>query len=169
MTTADGALTRMWDPDAWTMQVEVVYERRAQHLYEFARRLRLDHERADDAMQEAFARLLVHGRRGRIDNPDAWLFRTVRNLAMDVHRGNRRLLVYDVVLTSITPSADDRTQVWEAVDALPERQRLAVYLRFRADLDYAAIAKVLGISASGARANVFRGIAALRNKMEGLG
>ena len=34
------------------------------------------------------------------------------------------------------------------------RQRQAVYLRYRADLDYPSIATILGISESGARANV---------------
>jgi RNA polymerase sigma factor (sigma-70 family) len=32
-----------------------------------------------------------------------------------------------------------------AIAALPERQRLAVFLRYYADLDYAAIAEALGI------------------------
>ena len=32
-----------------------------------------------------------------------------------------------------------------AVASLPERQRLAVFLRYYADLDYAAIASALGI------------------------
>ena len=34
---------------------------------------------------------------------------------------------------------------WAWVAALPERQRLAVYLRYYADLDYRAIAHVLGV------------------------
>ena len=33
-----------------------------------------------------------------------------------------------------------------AVAALPERQRLALFLRYYADLDYAGIAEALGIS-----------------------
>jgi RNA polymerase sigma factor (sigma-70 family) len=48
------------------------------------------------------------------------------------------------------------------VDSLPERQRDVVYLRYRADLKYAAIASVLGITASAARSHATQAIASLR-------
>ena len=35
--------------------------------------------------------------------------------------------------------------LWRAIRALPERQRLVLFLRYYADLDYGAIAVVLGI------------------------
>jgi RNA polymerase sigma-70 factor (ECF subfamily) len=38
-----------------------------------------------------------------------------------------------------------RDAVRAAVAALPERQRLALFLRYYADLDYAAIASALGV------------------------
>jgi DNA-directed RNA polymerase specialized sigma24 family protein len=55
--------------------------------------------------------------------------------------------------------------LWQEVDRLPEKQRAAVYLRYRADLDFAGVAFVLGITESGARANVFRALARLRERM----
>ncbi len=44
-----------------------------------------------------------------------------------------------------TPSAEERDAVRAAIAALPERQRLALFLRYYADLDYAAIAAALGV------------------------
>jgi len=48
-----------------------------------------------------------------------------------------------------TPARDavdePRDAVRAAVAALPERQRLALFLRYYADLDYAAIAAALGV------------------------
>jgi RNA polymerase sigma factor (sigma-70 family) len=43
------------------------------------------------------------------------------------------------------PSEDARLTA--AIAALPERQRLAIFLRYYGDLDYASIAKALGIKA----------------------
>ena len=40
---------------------------------------------------------------------------------------------------------EQRDAVRAAVAALPERQRLALFLRYYADLDYAAIAAALGV------------------------
>jgi RNA polymerase sigma factor (sigma-70 family) len=55
-------------------------------------------------------------------------------------------------------SVADRLTVWEAVDRLPERQRVAVYLRYRADLAYEEIGAILGIDPVSARSNVSRAL-----------
>ena len=43
------------------------------------------------------------------------------------------------------PAADDSDAIRRAIAKLPERQRLAVFLRYYADLDYAGIAAVLRV------------------------
>jgi RNA polymerase sigma factor (sigma-70 family) len=60
----------------------------------------------------------------------------------------------------------DRLSLWEAVEALPERQRLAVYLRYRADLPYEDIGAVLGIAPPSARSHVSRALDALRMTLD---
>jgi RNA polymerase sigma factor (sigma-70 family) len=57
----------------------------------------------------------------------------------------------------------ERQQVRSALAQLPERQRLALFLRYYADFDYSQIAETLGIKVgtvsatlSAARANVAR-------------
>jgi RNA polymerase sigma factor (sigma-70 family) len=52
--------------------------------------------------------------------------------------------------------------VWQAVETLPERQRLAIYLRYRADLPFEEIGQILGIAAPSARSHVSRALDALR-------
>nr|MBA2632899.1 sigma-70 family RNA polymerase sigma factor [Chloroflexota bacterium] len=136
---------------------------------EYGHRLGLDLTQSEDVAQEAFARLLRLRLGQRPDHPPGWLFRVVRNLAVDSHRRQRRVVVRDIGPASSeasTPDASERVWVWDAVDRLPERQREAVYLRYRAGLDYATIATILGITESGARANAFKGIEALREAME---
>ena len=164
--TADGA-------DARTVEAERLYGVRARQLWSFGRRLGLDPRQADDAVHEAFARLVGLPAPRWPRQPDAWLFRVVHNLAMDAHRREHLASIRaDVVdLTARHddgPGSEERMQriaVWAAVDQLPTRQRAAIYLRYRADLDFGAIAHILGISESGARGDCFRGLASLRERM----
>jgi RNA polymerase sigma factor (sigma-70 family) len=149
----------------WDSMVGDVYKRRVRDLWGYARRLGLDLARAEEVAQEAFARLLALAPTSRPDNADAWLFRTVHNLAIDEHRrsGFRQSLALPIPEQSL--EWDERLAVWDQVDRLPERQRAAIYLRYRADFGYTAVADILGISESGARANVFRALARLREWM----
>jgi RNA polymerase sigma-70 factor (ECF subfamily) len=146
---------------------ERCYRERAAHLFGYARRLGLDSPAAEDAVQEAFTRLL---REPMVPvDPAAWLFRTIHNLAVDRHRAASRHLRATTGTPTETvnvPDADAAAAaVWAEVDRLAERQRAAIYLRYRADLDYAAIGRILDITESGARADVFRALGHLRERM----
>lgn len=147
--------------------IELVYRRRARQLWSFARRLGLDAESAEEVMQEAFVRAMRLPV-GSVADIDAWMFRVVRNLAMDAHRQSaRRRTVREIAAPSAAPSEnqerEERLALWQEVDRLPPRQRAVLYLRFRADLDFGQIALVLGITEGGARANGARALSRLRD------
>jgi len=54
--------------------------------------------------------------------------------------------------------------LWEAVRALPDRQRTAVVLRFTFDLAYRELGDVMDSSEEAARRNVFEGLKKLREE-----
>ena len=144
-----------------------VHHRRGPELFGFARHLGLTEEEAHDAAQEALLRLWTAIERGTaIDQPDAWTFRTLYRICMDQHRWRRRI---HALTEKLGPGREgheaDRTDliaVWSAVERLPERQRLAIYLRYRADLPFEEIAAILGIQAVSARSHVSRALDTLR-------
>lgn len=147
------------------LDVEALYGARAVQLWSFGRRLGLTSDAAEEAVQEAFSRLLGLAHHAWPASAAPWLFRVVHNLAMDQHRRGRRLPVEVGEPAVDLDGSFDRLALWTEVERLPERQRAAVYLRYRADLDFETIAGILGITASGARANCFRGLAQLRERM----
>jgi RNA polymerase sigma factor (sigma-70 family) len=156
---------------AWERTVVAAYERDAKMLWEYGRRLGRDLESSEDAVQEAFARLIWLPVGRRPANVRAWLFRTVHNLAVDDHRRSRRIVVGIVsglaeAKVELDPDESQRLALWQAVDLLPVRQREVIFLRYRADLDFATIATITGITESGARANAFRAITSLRKAVE---
>jgi len=104
-------------------------------------------DQAREATDEAFARALARWPRVRaMEHPRAWTYRVaVNSLRRATGRRSRErsLLGSDPVVWPVEVPAPE---VWSAVAALPERQRLAVLLRYVADLSEPQIANVMGIS-----------------------
>jgi RNA polymerase sigma factor (sigma-70 family) len=105
-----------------------------------------DEEAARDAVQEAFARALRARRGYRGDGSlEGWLWRTVVNVCRDERRRAR-----PEPLGEDPPADNGHAPEWPelraAVAALPERQRLVLFLRHYADLDHDTIAAALGVA-----------------------
>ena len=134
----------------------------------FVRRLGLSAEQAEDAVQDVFLRLwsqLVDG--VEILAPSAWCYRALYRRAMDEHRLVRRIARLSRALIGHPERADGEGtprggSIWSEVDRLPPRQREVLYLRYKADLPFDAIAATLGITPGGARANATKALATLR-------
>lgn len=146
-----------------------VHDRRGRELFGLCRRLGLDDDEANDAVQETFLRMWAESARGRVIlDPEAWAFRVTYRLAMDHHRLGRLVqsLADRLATVSVAGELDpaDRLAVWAAVDSLPPRQRAVIYLRYRADLSYDRIARVMGITANGARNDASAATATLRKR-----
>jgi DNA-directed RNA polymerase specialized sigma24 family protein len=73
---------------------------------------------------------------------------------------------------SETPSGNgdelDEFGVRRWIAVLPERQRLAVFLRYYADLDYGGIAAVLGVEVGTVSATLNAAHSALRARLKGV-
>ena len=164
MHAMDSAHTAAPERDADRLLVVDLQIRRGPELFGLARRLGLSQEEADDAVQEALLRVwLALDGESEIRHLDAWSFRTLYRICMDQHRWRRRVRLLG---ERIRPTADagepaaaaDRLALWGAVDRLPERQRVVVYLRYRADLSFEQIGEVLGIQPVSARSQVSRAL-----------
>ena len=95
-----------------------------------------------DAVQETFARGLRERQKLRHDDRlKGWLWRTLVNVCLSEKR--RRTAPVPEFQTN--GHAEDWPEVRAAIAALPERQRLVLFLRHYADLDYRGIAEAAGI------------------------
>lgn len=127
----------------------------------------------DDVAQQAWAQALAAypGLRSAA-NLRGWLLTVTSRCATDVHRGRARRAVpvadvpdraasgesVDGVPGAALPDGD----LWDAVRALPERQRTAVALKYVLDLDHAGVADVLGTTPAASRRLVADALATLR-------
>ena len=121
---------------------------------------------ADDCFQETFlAALRAYPRLTRDERLDRWILRIASRKAIDHHRATARRAVPTAepperARPAADPTSDD--ELWEAVRALPPRQRVAVVHRHVLDRPYSEIAEMMGTSEETARANVSQGIKKLR-------
>jgi len=127
-----------------------VYRRRLAELRRVATAITGGREAGLDAVQDAFAEAIRQRRSFRGEgNLDAWLWRIVVNTARD-HTLTRSTLPLedgaDDPGVGVAASESVGADLHALVSQLPERQRLTLFLRYYADLDYGTIAEALQIS-----------------------
>ena len=134
-----------------------------------------DRGTAEEVVQDAFLSLFNRWRLLR--DPSS----AVAYLNTCVVNGGRQRLrrgrTYSAAVTrwqpssAVLPSAEqsavvhqDSDQMWEAISALPRRQREVVVLRYYLDQSEAEIAETLGISRGSVKTHASRGLAALSRR-----
>lgn len=153
------------------MRFEEYVAARGQALLRFAFVLTSDEHLAEDLVQSALADAYRHWSRVvRADHPDAY----VRRIVVNTHLGWRRRrssveqpIRTDDVGSAAPDHADEiasRDELRRVLNRLPPRARTILVLRYYIDLDDAAIADLMGLSASSVRATASRALATLRQQ-----
>jgi len=146
-----------------------------------------DRELSDDLFQEVWMRVLVRGAQFNGQSRfDTWLFTIARNLVID-HRRKRTLASLDELFE--VGGDDDRPLTLEIADGDPtplerfsnleDRERIAaalmqldtiyrevLVLRFHEELSLEEIAKVTHAPLSTVKSRLYRGLAAIRPRLE---
>jgi RNA polymerase sigma-70 factor (ECF subfamily) len=122
-----------------------------------------DEESGADAVHDAFVQAVRKRRSYRAEGPlEAWVWRLVVNAAKKRARPKMHAELEE------TPARENGfgDPLRALVASLPERQRLALFLRHYADLDYEAIADTLGVSTGTVGATLNAAHTALRRSLE---
>ena len=128
---------------------------------------------ADDAWSETFlSAMRAYPDLSDTANVEAWLVTIAHRKAIDVLRSRKRQPVPVEALTEEPTSLgvpDSGDGLWQAVRALPGRQRQAVAYHYVAGLPYAEIAQIIGGTTDAARRAAADGIRNLRKNYPGGG
>ena len=139
----------------------------------------------DDLVQETWLRVLERGHSyDGLSRFEPWLFAIARNLAID-HTRKRRVISLDssdadesepASLSPVSCEASPFEQAARTEDAqhlaqslllLQPAYREALVLRFQEELSLQEISRVVGASVSTVSSRIYRGLAALRQQMDG--
>ena len=178
MEIAPGAVrdeTRQHEVEA---ALAALVEEYASTLYRVAYSVLRNQADAEDAVQEAFLRVLRHRESlGEVRDHRVWLIRIVWNIVLDRKRRAKTRPETDDIseLARVLPahglSAEQRAaaaqhhaQVLACVEQLPDKEREVLFLSAFEELSSVEIADVLGITESSVRSRLFRA----RNLMAGM-
>jgi len=135
---------------------------------------------AEDAAQEAF--VLAFRKLGSLRSPErfgGWLFTIVHRACIENARrkARRPMPLSDIEVMTDTshgasgPSTADsetRREIMEAIDALPERYRPVVVLRYGQDMPVKDIGRALGLPVGTVVSQIFRANRILRTQLKHL-
>jgi RNA polymerase sigma factor (sigma-70 family) len=151
-------------------ELERTYRERYPDLLRAATAISGSAESGRDAVHDAFVSLIRARKTYRQDGHlDAWVWAAVVNAARRETRRRSSLPLAEESLNGSAPHAEDgggQDAVRAAISRLPERQKLALFLRYYADLDYAAIAEALGTAPGTIAAAIYAAHKTLRRALQ---
>lgn len=143
--------------------LEALYRERYEPSVRLAHLLVGDRGRAEELTQDAFVRLVPH--LSATDNPGGYLRVVLVNLCRDHSRRQAMARRHPQHPEPDAPPPGlpaASSAVWQALQQLPDRQRIALSMRFYADLPTEEIAQILEVRPATVRSLIHRGLAALK-------
>jgi RNA polymerase sigma factor (sigma-70 family) len=153
--------------DAVLREIECVYHRDLQRFVRLAHAIVGDRASAEEVVHDAFAAAIRSRSSFRGSGSiEAWLWRTVVNAARRALRDAPPIPIPLSGEEAELPPSAQLESISPLVASLPERQRLVVFLRYYADLDYRSIAAVLDVTVGTVSASLAAAHGALRTALE---
>jgi RNA polymerase sigma-70 factor (ECF subfamily) len=157
-------------PGASLVELENAYRDRYPDYLRVATAISGSVESGSDAVHDAFVSL-IRARKSYRQNGhlEAWAWAAVVNSARKQARRRDPLPLSEEALDGLPMSEGDDSRhatVRAAIARLPERQRLALFLRYYADLDYTAIAVALGTAPGTVAAALYAAHKTLRQALQ---
>jgi RNA polymerase sigma-70 factor, ECF subfamily len=151
-------MARPAEASAGSVSFEQLYRQELAPMIALATSMTGDRELGADLAHEALARAYRDWRTvANLDRPGAWVRRVLVNLAIDAHR--RRVREVQVMSRldrpQVAATAHDVEAFWQAVRALPDRQRAAVALYYLEDLAISEIAEILRVAPGTVKTSLF--------------
>jgi RNA polymerase sigma factor (sigma-70 family) len=158
---------------------ETLYRLYVNRLYDYARRFGAPEAMAYDCLHDLFVEMWVkRSQLGQAAQPEFYLIRALRNRLLRKMEQEKKTIhpENDAYAFEIVPPADisfmdaqqedaQQEKLQNALLALTDRQREAIYLRFYQDLDYETIATTLQMEQQSAYNLVFRALQMLRKTL----
>ena len=142
-------------------------EEYADSVYRFIRGNLKDEERSNDIVQDSYEKLWRHVAEIEYPVVKSWLFATAYNNMIDIIRKEKRMTSLDPFhenqLIYESQYSDLNDILHEALERLPEQQKIPVMLRDYEGYSYKEIGDITGFSEAQVKINIYRGRIALKN------
>jgi len=149
-----------------------LYDLHFEQVYAFIARRMGNRAQAEDLTSDVFHKALANlrGFEWRGAPFTAWLLRIAANAIADhAKRAGKELFVADPPEVLVKPAGEgleDSARLFRLVEELPAEQRRVIAMRFAEEKSVAEIAKELGRSGGAVKQLQFRGLKALRQRLD---
>lgn len=158
-------IERLLNPATREVAYRQLVDRYKRPLYHHIRGIVIDHDDADDVLQNTFVKIFRH-----LDNFKgesklfSWMYRIATNEALSHLRSQARmrgvnhseyqaLMVNNLHADTYFDGGDLETRLQQAVAQLPEKQQLVFRMKYYQDLKYEEISEILGTSVGALKAS----------------
>jgi len=142
-------------------------EEYADSVYRFIRGNLKDEERANDIVQDSYEKLWCRVAEINYTVVKSWLFSTAYNNMIDIIRKEKRMTTlepsHENELVYESQYSDLHEILNEALQRLPEQQRISVMLRDYEGYSYKEIGDITGFSEAQVKINIYRARISLKN------
>ena len=153
--------------------LESIWRRYGPRLILYAAALVKDRSQAEDILQSLFVRFLSSGTVPPAEGEATYLFRAVRNVALNEMRSRKRARrAYSALLEPVTPDPAATAQLGELggrIEAvlleLPPEEREAVVLKIWGDVSFAHGAEISGISEKTFEYRYYKGLGIIKERL----
>jgi len=159
-----------------------LYTQYVNDLFTYGHYLGFKREVVEDAIHDVFVKITMEEQSlNDVSNIRFYLYRSLKNRLLDIHKRQRPHTAIEELDTSaeipfnMDVNVEDlliekeeqkqiKTEIEQMLNALTDRQREIIYLRYVQEYDYEQIAELLHISVHGCRKLVSTAIRSLREK-----
>lgn len=165
MIAEDNLVRDLKNKDTRSRAFEDLVDTYKQRLYWHIRRIVLNHEDADDVLQNTFIKVYknIGGFQGN-SQLYTWMYRIATNEALtllksrarklDIGNGELHQNMVDNLKADVYFEGDAiQLKLQKAIAALPEKQKLVFTMKYFDDLKYTDISEILGTSVGGLKAS----------------
>lgn len=148
-----------------TKAFEVLVDTYKERLYWHIRRIVLNHDDADDVLQNTFIKVFrnIDGFKGD-SKLYSWIYRIATNESLSFLKTKSRKLgidnteLHERMINNLQADVyfegdEIQLKLQKAIASLPEKQKLVFNMRYFEDLKYEEISKILGTSVGGLKAS----------------
>jgi RNA polymerase sigma-70 factor (ECF subfamily) len=139
----------------------------ADSVYRFIRGNIKDEDRANDIVQDSYEKLWRHVAEIEYPVVKSWLFTTAYHNMIDIIRKDKRMTslepVHENEMIYESQYNDLNEILHEALERLPEQQRISVMLRDYEGYNYKEIGDITGLSEAQVKISIYRGRVALKS------
>lgn len=158
-------LSKFNDEKTRNVGFNLLLQKYQQKIYWHVRRLVIDHDDADDLVQETFVKVWKNLHNFRSDSQlYTWIYRIATNESITFlnRKKNRNNISLDDVSTELSETLASSTyfdgdkaqrKLQQAVLTLPEKQRIIFNMKYFDDMKYEEISEVLGTTVGALKAS----------------